>query len=190
MSPSTQEQIKKDMTIEEIFSNFPQKSQKLAQEITNAGLECVGCQASSWETLEAGMLGHGYSEVDVDSLVKRLNAVLAETSDLSSITMTPKAVKKYLEILEEEGKQGFALRFGYKAGGCSGYEYILDYSQKKHDDDEVFTSHGLEIHVNKNMVPKLIGCVIDFVDGLHGSGFKISNPNAKASCGCGKSQSY
>ena len=50
------------MTIDEIFGKFPDKSQRIAQELTNAGLHCVGCQAATWETLEVGMIGHGFDE--------------------------------------------------------------------------------------------------------------------------------
>lgn len=185
-----QKEISREMTIEDILGGFPQKSQKLAQEITNTGLHCVGCGAAVWETLEAGMLSHGFTEDAIDDLVNRLNIILAEETDLSTISMTKKAVEKYKKILEEEGKANWALRFGDKAGGCSGFEYFLDYSEKAKTDDEIFHSHGLEIHVNKNMTKRLLGCEIDYVDGLNGSGFKISNPNAKGSCGCGKSQSY
>ena len=63
--------ITKEMTIEEILARFPQKSQKLAQEMTNRGLHCVGCGAAVWETLEAGMLGHGLSPEDIEALVSR-----------------------------------------------------------------------------------------------------------------------
>ncbi len=178
------------MTIDEIFSTFPQKSQRLAQEMQSAGLNCVGCGASVWETLEGGMLGHGFSEADLEKLLKKLNAILAEKVDITTISMTDRAAAKYREILAEEGKEGWGLRFGDKPGGCSGFEYVLDYSEKALADDQVFPAEGLEIHVNKGAVSRLMGSVIDFVDGLHGSGFKISNPNAKGSCGCGNSQSY
>ncbi len=104
--------------------------------------------------------------------------------------MTPKAAEKFKEILAEEGKEGWALRFADRAGGCSGFEYVLDYSEKVTADDEVFHSNGVDIHVNQSAVCRLKGCVIDFVEGLNGSGFKVSNPNAKGACGCGKSQSY
>ncbi len=184
------EKISKEMTIEEILGKFPQKSQKLAQEITNAGLHCVGCQAATWETLEGGMLGHGYAMEEIDGLVARLNAILAQKADLSTISLTASAASKYKGILAEEGKEGWGLRFGDKAGGCSGFEYILDYSQKAKDDDEIFISEGVEVHVNRSMVSRLLGCEIDYVDGLNGAGFKITNPNARGSCGCGKSQSY
>jgi iron-sulfur cluster assembly protein len=186
----TAQKIFKEMTIEEIFSRFPHKSQKLAQEMTNRGLHCVGCGAATWETLEAGMLSHGFSMEDVDEMVDRLNEILAEKADLSSISLTKRAADKYRQILKEDGKEGWGLRFGDKAAGCSGFEYVLDYSQKAGDNDTVFPSHGVEIHVNKDDVSRLMGSEIDFVDGLNGSGFKISNPNVKGSCGCGKSQSY
>lgn len=182
--------ITRDMTIEDIFSKFPQKSQKLAQEMTNRGLHCVGCGAATWETLETGMLSHGFSEEEIEDLVARLNEILSEKIDLNTISMTKKASQKFIEILKEEGKEGWGLRFGDKAGGCSGFEYVLDYSEKPRSDDRVFPAHGIDIHVNEKVVERLMGCEIDYIDGLNGSGFKISNPNAKGSCGCGKSQSY
>ncbi len=182
--------ISRDMTIESIFSKFPHKSQKLAQEMTNTGLHCVGCGAATWETLEAGMIGHGFPEEEIDSLISRLNEILTEVSDLNSISMTKRAAEKYMGILKEEGKEGWGLRFADRAAGCSGFEYVLDYSEKALENDVTFHSHGVDIHVNEGLVSRLLGSEIDFVDGLNGSGFKISNPNAKGTCGCGKSQSY
>ncbi|MGR3973469.1 MAG: iron-sulfur cluster assembly accessory protein [Candidatus Rhabdochlamydia sp.] len=116
--------------------------------------------------------------------------MLQEKIDLSTITLSARAAEKYKEILEEEGKEGWGLKFSDRAGGCSGFEYVLDYSEAPSEDDVVFTSEGVDIHIQKNAVDRLKGCVIDFVDGLNGSGFKITNPNVKGSCGCGKSQSY
>lgn len=187
---AVKEKISRSMTIEDIFAKFPHKSQKLAQEITNTGLHCVGCQASTWETLEAGMLGHSYTEEQIDALVGRLNAILEEESDPDAITISKKAADKYKGILADEGKEGWGLRFGDKAAGCSGFEYVLDYSQEALPTDQVFVSQGLEIHIDKAAVSRLLGSEIDYVDGLNGSGFKITNPNVRSSCGCGKSQSY
>ena len=143
-----------------------------------------------WETLEAGMLSHGFSAEDIEGMVVRLNDILTEKTDETTITLTQRAADKYRQILKEEGKEGWGLRFGDKAAGCSGFEYVLGYSQEDSDDDEVFLSHGIEIHVKKADVSRLIGSEIDFLEGLNSSGFKISNPKAKGSCGCGKSQSY
>jgi iron-sulfur cluster assembly accessory protein len=182
--------IHRHMTIEEILSMFPHKAQRLSQEITGAGLHCVGCQAATWETLEAGMLGHGMSNEHIEKLLQRLNALLEEESDTTTITVTPRAAAKYSQILTEEGKHGWGMRFAERAAGCSGFEYALDYSEKASNDDTVFESSGIQIHVKKAMVPRLLGSVIDYVDGLRGSGFKITNPNVRSACGCGTSHNY
>ncbi len=182
--------ITKEMTIEDILSKFPQKSQRLATEITKAGLACVGCHAATWETLEAGMLGHGMTMTDVEKLLGKLNNVLLEESDPSTITLTPKAAEKYLAILEEDDRKGWGLRFSEEPAGCSGLEYVLDYSESADADDTVFESNGVQIHVKTNLISRLRGSEIDYIDGLNGGGFKISNPNAKSSCGCGNSHGY
>jgi len=182
--------IHRDMTIEDVFKNFPHKSQKLAQEMTNSGLHCVGCSAATWETLEAGALGHGMTEESVDALLGRLNAILAEKEDLSTITITKKAANKLNAILTEEGKIGWGLRFGEKAAGCSGFEFFLDFSEKPKEEDLIISSEGIDIHIHAKSVSKLMGSVIDYVDGLQGAGFKISNPNVKSACGCGNSHGY
>ncbi len=164
----TKEKVKihPQMTIEGILSLFPYKAQRLSQEITNAGLHCVGCHAATWETLEAGMMGHGMDQAAIDRLVDRLNALLDEEVDATTITITPRGAKKFLDILAEEGKQGWGLRFAERMAGCNGFEYGLDYSEKALADDTVFESAGIHIHVNNAMVGRLIGSEIDYVDGL------------------------
>ena len=185
-----QEKVHRGMTIDDILNRFAHRAQRIAQELTNAGLHCVGCQAATWETLEAGMRGHGMAESAIDAMVDKLNAIVEEEVDTTTIALTPKAAKKFLSILEEEGKQGWGLRFGIRKGGCSGFQYDLDYSSAPLESDAVFTSQGIEIHVDEGSLDKLLGCEIDYVDGLQGAGFKISNPNARRSCGCGSSQAY
>lgn len=183
-------QITRDMTIDDIFKKFPSKSPRLAQEMTNVGLHCVGCSASTWETLEAGMYGHGMNDEKIESLLEKLNQILAEKEDPTTVTITERAAKKYKEILAEEGKSDWALRFGERAAGCSGFEYFLDYSEKVQPGDLVLESQGIQIHLHHKSTDRLLGCVIDYVDGLHGAGFKITNPNVKSSCGCGNSHGY
>ena len=183
--------ITKEMTIEQILNGFPEKSQKLAQTITDAGLHCVGCHASSFETLEAGMLSHGYEVHEIEALLERLNGVLAQVLDLEGVHVTPKAVEAFKEIATSEGMENVALRFDCIPGGCSGFQYVLDFSEVADaEQDTVFHSNGLEIHVDNHKVALLRGVEIDYHSGLNGAGFKISNPNAQSSCGCGKSQSY
>lgn len=183
--------ITKEMTIKEIFATFPHKSQKLAQEMTNAGLHCTSCSAAVWETLEAGVKGHGFNDAYLEKLLGKLNDILAEEIDYSTITLTSKAAEKFRMFAEEEGITEYALRFGDTAGGCGGFQYILDFCDDyNEEEDECFVSEGINIYVNKQALSRLIGSVIDYVEGLHGAGFKISNPNVKSSCGCGTSQGY
>lgn len=187
---TTTTKITKDMTIDEILTAFPSKAQKLAQVLTQAGLQCVGCHAATYETLEVGMLGHGYTKEALENVLVKLNKVLEEKQDLSTINLTPRAAKKYLEILAEEGKEGWGMRFSEEMAGCSGFEYVLDYSEKANADDEIFVCHGIEIHVKKGLVSRLMGSEIDYVDGLSNAGFKVTNPNVRSSCGCGTSHGY
>jgi iron-sulfur cluster assembly accessory protein len=182
--------ITKTMTIEAVFEAYPEHGGELAHTLTQYGLHCMGCSAAAWETLEAGVLSHGMDEESVDQLVAALNQVVAQELDYSSITLTKRAAEKFRELGANEGKAGWALRFGDKAAGCSGFEYILDFSKAPTKTDAIFTSEGVEIHVDEALLPRLMGCRIDYKDGLNTSGFKISNPNSRASCSCGASHSY
>lgn len=186
------DQIHRQMTIQEVLSLFPQKAQRLAKEITNAGLHCVGCHAATWETVEAGMRGHGFSEESIDRLIARLNGILSEDmhADPKSVTLTPKAAEKFIEFAKAEGKQGYGLRFSDRMEGCSGFTYELDFAEKPTENDSVFQSHGIDIFVDKSRLGRLLGAVIDFVETLSSTGFSIYNPNAASSCGCGSSHNY
>lgn len=182
--------ISKEMTIDEMFETFPHKAQHLGQELKNAGLNCVGCHAATWETLEMGMLSHGFNDTQIDAMIEKLNIILKKKSDKTTITMTKSAADKYRELLAKDGKTGYGIRLGDKPAGCSGFEYVLDFSEKATENDTIFHSEGFEIHVDKNVIDRMMGCEIDYVDGLNGAGFKISNPNVTHSCHCGRSQSY
>lgn len=184
------QKIHREMTIEDIFYCHPQKSQKLAQELTNIGLSCVGCSAASFETIESGLMSHGMGDKEIDALIERLNKIIDEKVDLTKVSITEIAAKKFLQICEGEGKAGYHLYLSEKAAGCSGFEYVLDFAKEIKDKDIAFTEHGVSVLINKNQEERLLGCEIDFVDGLQGAGFKVSNPNAKSSCGCGSSHGY
>ncbi len=182
--------INRTMTIGEIFENFPMHAQKIANELMRVGLNCVGCGASTHETLEAGMYLHGQDEIAIEALETTLNRILETKIDGTTINLTKKAAEKFLSICEEEGQKGSFLAFADRLGGCNGYEYVLDFTMEKKPSQEVFHHFGVDVLVEKASLSRLIGCEIDYLDSLNSSGFKISNPNAKSSCGCGSSQSY
>ena len=95
------------MVIEEMFTLFPKKADRLAWEMEKMGLQCTGCQAAGQETLEMGMMVHGMPEDAIDELIDRLNTVLEEETNMNTITLTETAAKKYLEILKEISPNGF-----------------------------------------------------------------------------------
>ena len=182
--------IEKSMTIGEIFETFPMHAQKIANQLQKIGLNCVGCGASTHETLEAGMILHEQDMQAIDTLVVTLNDIIKQEVDSTTINLTKTAAEKFLSICIAEGKEGSYLKFFDKLGGCNGYEYQLDFTMDKSDDEEIYEHHGVKVLVERKAISRLIGCEIDYLDGLNASGFKISNPNAKSSCSCGNSQSY
>ena len=103
------------------------------------------------------------------------------------VTLSSDAASKVKGFMTEEKKAGYALRIMVVPGGCAGYQYGLDFEQKARDDDIVLEQHGVKMLIDKKSAGHLVGTIIDFVDSLQGSGFKISNPNAQSTCGCGNS---
>ena len=103
-----------------------------------------------------------------------------------NVTLTEKAAKQIGALLKEQNASEKALRLFVHAGGCSGLEYGMSVDDK-HDDDVVIAQNGSRVVIDPKSLKSLDGSVIDYVEGLQGTGFKINNPNAKETCGCGKS---
>lgn len=102
------------------------------------------------------------------------------------LTATPAATEKIRDLRDREGLEDKGLRVRVVGGGCHGFSYALGFDDRK-DADTVQTIDGVDFLVDKFSAPYLMGASIDFVDGLNGAGFKIGNPNAKSTCGCGES---
>ena len=79
------------------------------------------------------------------------------------------------------------LRISVEGGGCSGFQYKFDVERTRADDDLVIARDGAVVVVDPASVPFLAGSEVDFVDDLIGASFRVANPNATASCGCGTS---
>lgn len=107
--------------------------------------------------------------------------------DNEAITLTDKAVEKVREIVEAQGQAESGLRIYVAGGGCSGFKYGMALDQQA-PDDEVYTFGGLKVFVDSMSTPYLKGARVDYVDDeLLGQGFKVENPQAVSSCGCGSS---
>jgi iron-sulfur cluster assembly accessory protein len=102
------------------------------------------------------------------------------------LTLTDQATDRLKQLLQEEDDPGTGLRIEVVPGGCSGFEYSLSLGARE-DGDEVVDSGGARVYIDKFSIPYLLGSEFDYEESFQGAGFVINNPNASASCGCGKS---
>jgi len=105
---------------------------------------------------------------------------------MDNITVTERAARQIGEILRRE-PPGTMMRVSVEGGGCSGFQYKFDMEQNQAADDLVIRREGATVLIDNTSVAYLAGSEIDFVDDLIGASFKINNPKATASCGCGTS---
>jgi len=104
------------------------------------------------------------------------------------VTLTDSAVLKVAELLAQEEAPGeLALRVAVKPGGCSGYSYEMFFDSEIAPDDVVRTFGEVKVVVDPDSAELISGATLDYVDGLQGAGFHITNPNATRTCGCGSS---
>lgn len=104
----------------------------------------------------------------------------------SPVTVTTRAAARIREILDGE-EPGTSLRVSVLGGGCSGFQYDFGFDTSSQADDLVISEGGATVLIDPVSLPYLAGSQIDFVDELIGASFRITNPNATASCGCGTS---
>jgi iron-sulfur cluster assembly accessory protein len=109
-------------------------------------------------------------------------AVAAETAPLS---ISAAAARRLQKVLAAD--PGAAMRISVKGGGCSGFQYAFAIDATRADDDFVATRDGVSVVVDPTSLEMMRGSELDFVDDLMGQAFKVKNPNAVASCGCGVS---
>lgn len=109
------------------------------------------------------------------------------TLDTNVVTITPSAVSELKSAMEKQGKADHSLRVSVMAGGCSGYSYGLSFEAEASESDSTLESNGLKVFVAQDDIPMLKGIEIDYIDSLMGGGFRINNPNAVSTCGCGSS---
>lgn len=102
-----------------------------------------------------------------------------------AIILTDSLANRVREL--QKGDSGLMLRVLVNGGGCQGFEYKFDFSTKIDDGDHVFEKDGVKVLIDGDSLPLLEGSTIDFIDDLAGASFKIINPNAKSTCGCGTS---
>jgi iron-sulfur cluster assembly protein len=112
---------------------------------------------------------------------------MVNTEYLLDLKMTESATEQVKKILARDNRAGQGLRVSVTDGGCSGHSYKLDFDREPKVSDTVLELNGVQVFVDRDSAALLQGMVIDYESGLYGGGFKFSNPNATATCGCGTS---
>ena len=103
------------------------------------------------------------------------------------IVVTENAARHIAALRTQEEADGAFLRIAVSGGGCSGFQYGFTFDDQRSDDDFVFERDGIAVVVDDVSLGLLNGAEIDFVEDMMGASFRINNPNAASSCGCGNS---
>ncbi len=107
--------------------------------------------------------------------------------EVPALSLSNQAAGKLKETLKKEGMIDGGLRVSVVDGGCSGFQYSLGLDAKPREDDIVVEQSGVRLFVDPVSQQYVHGTMLDYVDGLHGAGFRFVNPNAVRTCGCGTS---
>jgi len=112
---------------------------------------------------------------------------MSAAADTLDFSLTARAAKRVAWLIRQEGNEGLMLRVSVSGGGCSGFQYGFSFDDTVNADDRTFERDGVKAVVDEVSLELLNGAQVDFVEDLGGSAFKITNPNATSSCGCGSS---
>jgi len=110
-----------------------------------------------------------------------------DTASLPDVQLTPTAIDMVRKMRAKEGLGAeHGMRIGVVGGGCSGFQYSLNFDTQK-EGDRVSDFGGVIVYVDEISLPYIAGTTLDYVEGLHGAGFRFDNPRASRTCGCGSS---
>jgi iron-sulfur cluster assembly accessory protein len=125
--------------------------------------------------------------MDATTVIAPSARTAPEAAPANPIVLTAKAVEMVKDAIVREGLEGHGIRVGVVGGGCSGFQYSMDFEKEPRPDDFTLEQDGVKLYVDPMSHMYLQGVTIDYVVGLQGAGFKFENPNAKSTCGCGSS---
>ena len=170
-------------TLGDVVRKYPSAIETLNKH----GIQCSGCGVSYTETLEQSFAEKNISKEDVQKIFVELNelALQDKGNEGKVLVITDKAVAKLQGFLKEYG--GTGLKIGLSPGGCAGFSYDLTIAKDKEEGEEVIEEGGVKVFITKDSLEQIKGAKVDYVESLQGAGFKISNPNATSTCGCGQS---
>ncbi len=111
----------------------------------------------------------------------------SQIMDDRQMTVTESAARRIRELQEQDEYKGMFLRIAVSGGGCSGFQYGFSFDDQRTEDDREFAAHGVTVVVDDTSLDLLTGAAVDYVEEMVGAAFRITNPNAASSCGCGSS---
>ncbi|WP_333651090.1 HesB/IscA family protein [Candidatus Binatus sp.] len=129
---------------------------------------------------------HGHEQTE-QAPVERAGVEPVDTASLPDVKLTPTAIEMVRKMYAKEGLgAGYGMRIGVVGGGCSGFQYSLKFDTLK-EGDRMTDFGGVLVYVDEISLPYIAGTTLDYVEGLHGAGFRFDNPRASRTCGCGSS---
>ncbi len=133
-----------------------------------------------------GVLKYTPGEAGARGAVRQMSDVMSDQTAAAErqIVVTESAARRIAVLREQEEAANAFLRISVSGGGCSGFQYGLNFDEQKNPDDFVFERGGIADVVDDVSLDLLNGAEIDFVEDLMGASFQIRNPNAASSCGC------
>ena len=180
--------IKNETTIGELMLKYPQLADLMAQH----GMKMTGCGTPYQEQLKVAAMS-AMNEEDFTQMLNELNIAAAKIDSErpkerpAIIEITEAAIDKVKEIMKKQGIDGFKLRIEVKPGGCAGYSYDFSLDDEVKGNDIIIQKNEMKVTIDPASAEALKGAVIDYVETLNRSGFKVDNPNAHAVCSCGSS---
>lgn len=128
------------------------------------------------------------NQTSSEELAQHNNVPNTQEIPTPAIDLTPKAVEMVKKTRAKEGLgEAYGLRVSVTGGGCSGFQYSLGFDCEQQETDTVVPFEGFRVLIDEISLPYVAGTTLDFVEGLHGAGFKFDNPRAARTCGCGSS---
>jgi iron-sulfur cluster assembly accessory protein len=130
---------------------------------------------------------HNHEHEDEHPQAEQAPAQAVDTASLPDVQLTPTAIDMVRKMRAKEGLGAeHGMRIGVVGGGCSGFQYSLKFDTKQ-DGDRLTDFGGVLVLVDEISLPYIAGTTLDYVEGLHGAGFRFDNPRASRTCGCGSS---
>ncbi len=191
------ESINKNTALGMILDQY--EHPKVFAVLAEYGLEMKGCALNLNSSIEDTFKDLNYGDSDIQEIISKLNGIVQDEnfdtapesyleSEVNIIRISPAAASKITEFLEKKNlpRDKYGLRIKVLAGGCSGYQYFMDLSEKI-EGDIGFEEGDSKVFISSKDVTLLRGSTVDYVDSLMKAGFQVNNPNATKMCRCGQS---